>query len=134
MGIAVHTVARPEQNMLWNHEAVERLMRDVPSRCNGVCLCVGNYWLSEGEGIYDAIRRLGEKVFFVHVRSTKQGLGETPFWFDSGGPDYRRIIQALKDIDYRGDLRPEHMPRVTGENRLDIGTAWAIGYIKALLS
>ena len=133
MKIAVHTVAVPERNMLWNYEAVERLMKDVPSPYNGVTFCVGNFWNSEGDEIYDVIRRLGEKVFYIHVRSTKQELGETPFWFDSGGPDYSQIIKALRDINYRGDLRSEHMPEVVGENRTDIGTAWAIGYMKALL-
>lgn len=131
--VAVHTVAMPSRNMLWNQAAMDRLMKDVPSPYNGVTFCVGNYWNSDGERMYDIIRRLGEKVFYVHVRSTKDFLGETPFWFDSGGPDFRRIVQALKDIGYQGDIRAEHMPEVVGENRTDIGTAWAIGYMKALL-
>ena len=131
--IAIHTVALPERNMLWNYEAVEKLMKDIPSAYNGVTFCVGNFWNSEGNEIYDVIRRLAEKVFYIHVRSTNQGLGETPFWFDSGGPDYSKIIKALRDINYRGNLRSEHMPEVVGENCTDIGTAWAIGYMKALL-
>ena len=131
--VALHTVAYPARNMLWNYRAVERLMKDVPSPCNGVTFCVGNFWNSEGERMYDVIRRLAEKVFYVHLRSTQVMFGETPFWFDSGGPDFRKIAQALRDIDYRGDLRAEHMPEVVGENRTDIGTAWAIGYVKALM-
>jgi D-mannonate dehydratase len=131
--IAVHTVGRPKTNMLWDCKAVQRLMRDVPSPYNGLTFCVGNFWLSEGAEMYDAIRHLGEKIFVVHVRSTKQGLGETPFWFDSGGPDFFKMMQALRDIDYHGELVPEHMPSVVGENRSDIGTAWGIGYMKALL-
>jgi len=133
--VALHTVAHPAMNMLWNYQVVERLMKDVPSPCNGVCFCIGNYWNSEGERMYDIIRRLGEKVFYVHLRSTKQGLGETPFWFDSGGPDFRKTIQALRDIDYRGDMRAEHMPtdHYGQPGASDIGTAWAIGYMKAAL-
>ncbi len=127
--IALHTGVRD-----WSSGAIERMMRDVPSPSNGVCFCMGNVWLFEGERMYDATRRLGDKVFYVHLRSTKEGLGETPFWFDSdGGPGFRETLQALKDIDYSGDMRAEHMPEVAGENRTDIGTAWAIGYMKALL-
>ena len=131
--VALHTVARPGSNMLWDNQAVDRLMGDVPSPSNGVTFCVGNFWNSDAGRIYDIIRRRGDKVFFVHMRSTKQSLGETPFWFDSGGPDFQRIVQALREIGYRGDLRAEHMPEVVDENRSDIGTAWALGYMKALL-
>ena len=131
--VALHTVAMPSRNMLWNYQAVDRLMKDVPSPCNGITFCIGNFWNSDGERMYDVIRRLGEKVFYVHLRSTKDYLGETPFWFNSGGPDFKKIVQALRDIGYHGDLRSEHMPSVFGENRTDIGTAWAIGYMKALL-
>jgi D-mannonate dehydratase len=131
--VAAHTVARPERFILWDYGALCRLFEQVPSPYNGVCLCIGNFWLSEGEEMYDVIRRLGDRLFFVHLRSTKRGLGETPFWFDSGGPDYRKIVQALRDIDYAGDMRAEHMPEVIGQNRSDIGTAWVIGYMKAAL-
>jgi sugar phosphate isomerase/epimerase len=131
--VALHTVAMPARNMLWNYRAVERLMKDVPSPGNGVCFCVGNFWNSEGNRMYDVLRRLGEKVFYVHLRSTKVHLGETPFWFDSGGPDFAEVVRVLREINYQGDVRSEHMPEVVGENRTDIGTAWAIGYTKALL-
>jgi D-mannonate dehydratase len=125
--IALHSGSRD-----WGSGAIDRIVRDVASPYNGVCFCMGNIWLVEGERMYDVIRRLGEKVFYVHLRSTKQGLGETPFWWDSGEPDFRKTIQALRDINYRGDMRAEHMPEVVGANRSDIGTAWAIGYMKAL--
>lgn len=131
--IATHTVSRADRYILWDYKGLQRLFQEVPSPSNGVCFCIGNFWLSEGAEIYDVIRSLGERLLFVHLRSTRQGLGETPFWFDAGGPDYSRILQALKDIDYRGDMRAEHMPEVAGENRSDIGTAWAIGYMKALM-
>jgi D-mannonate dehydratase len=131
--VALHTVAMPSRNMLWDYGAVQKLIEDVPSPSNGVTFCVGNFWNSDGERIYDIIRQLGERVFYVHLRSTQDWLGETPFWFDSGGPDFAQIIRALRDIHYQGDLRSEHMPEVVGENRTDIGTAWAIGYTKALL-
>jgi sugar phosphate isomerase/epimerase len=132
--VALHPVASSGMHLVWDYQTTARLLRDVPSPSNGVCFCVGNFWLAEGEGIYDVIRRLGDKILDVHVRSTRQGLGETPFWLDdSAGPDYRRIMKALRDIDYRGGLMPEHMPKVAGEDRAEISTAWTIGYVKAML-
>jgi D-mannonate dehydratase len=131
--VAVHTVAMPARNMLWNTAAVERLMADVPSPNNGVTFCVGNFWNSDGERLYDIIRRFGDKIFYVHTRSTHIAWGEAPYWFDKGGPDMPKVFRALHDIGYQGDVRSEHMPEVTGENRTDIGTAWSIGYSKAVL-
>lgn len=94
---------------------------------------MGHFWNSDGGRLYDVIPRLGEKAFCVRTRSTKVWLGETPFWFDSGGPEFPRVFRALRDIGYQGDVRSEHMPKVTGENRTAIGTAWSIGYSKAVL-
>jgi mannonate dehydratase len=131
--VALHTVAMPSRNLLWNHAAVERLFHDVPSAHNGLTLCVGNYWNADGERMYDILRGLGEKLLYVHLRSTKAAWGETPYWFDSGEPDFKRVFQILREVDFQGDLRSEHMPEVTGENRTDIGTAWAIAYSKAMM-
>jgi D-mannonate dehydratase len=129
---AARTADRPLRDLVHDYETVSKLMHEAPSPSNGVCFCVGNFWLSAGEGIYDVIRALDEKIFHVHIRSTIQGQGETPFWLDSGGPDISKIVQALRDIDYSGELAPEHLPEVAGENRAETGTAWVIGYMKAL--
>lgn len=131
--VALHTVAMPSRNLLWNYAAVKRLFAEAPSPSNGVTFCVGNFWNSDGARMYDIVRELGDRLFYVHTRSTKEFLGETPFWFDSGGPDFKLFFDALRAIDYQGDVRSEHMPEVVGENRTDIGTAWSIGYTKALL-
>lgn len=131
--VALHPVAMPARNMLWNLAAVERLFIDIPSANNGLTFCVGNLWNSDGERIYDALRRLKDRLFYVHTRSTKAATGEAPFWFDEGEPDFARLIHILREIDYSGDLRSEHTPRVVGENRTDIGTAWSLGYLRALI-
>lgn len=129
--VALHMGGR-----LWSYEGLRRLMDDVPSPCNGVTLCIGNLWSTEGEGTYDAIRHLREKVFFIHLRSVMRVPGETRLawvWFDGGEPDIRKTVQALRDIGYQGDMMPEHLPDVVGGNREDIQAAWAMGYMKALL-
>jgi len=129
--IALHTGA-----WTWSYEALIRLMREVPSPCNGVTFCTGASWPSEGEGIYDMIPRLGDKVFHVHLRNVKITPGEPrglEVWFGSGEPDLSRVVKALREISYQGDLMAEHLPGAVGENRYDIRTAYAIGYMKAVL-
>ena len=67
-------------------------------------------------------------------QATQQEDGPTALdRFFAGYEESRRIFDALRAIDYQGDVRSEHMPEVVGENRTDIGTAWSIGYTKALL-
>ena len=119
----------------WRSGALQGIMRDVPSPNHGLCFCLGNIWWHEGERMYEVLRSVRDKVHYVHLRSTKQGQGETPFWFDnSDGPDFRKTIKILKDIGYRGDMLAEHLPTEHYEQpRADAGIAWAVGYIKALL-
>jgi sugar phosphate isomerase/epimerase len=129
--VALHT-----GGALGTSQALDRLMREVPSPYNGVCFCTGNSWRSEGEGIYDMIRRLGEKVFHVHLRNVRIVPGDphdAQVWFGSGQPDLRKVVQALRDIDYSGDLHAEHLPGVVGERDEEIRTAFAIGYMSVPL-
>jgi D-mannonate dehydratase len=124
----------PAHSILNGASAYRRLFDAVPSAANGLCFCVGNAWVSDGDRIFNVIRELGPRILYVHTRSTKLYWGESPFWWDNKeGPDMRRVFQTLAEVGYQGDLRAEHMPEVPGENRTDIGTGWAIGYMKALL-
>lgn len=124
----------PAHNVLTAASGFRRLFAAVPSANNGLTFCVGNAWFSEGERIFNVIREFAPRIFYVHTRSTHLYWGEQPFWWDeAGGPDLKLVFELLKQVGYTGDLRAEHMPEVPGENRTDIGTGWAIGYMKALL-
>ena len=39
-------------------------------------------------------------------------------------------IRALKEIDYQGQIYPEHFPSIAGDHAA--GLAWTLGYIRAL--
>jgi sugar phosphate isomerase/epimerase len=129
--IALHTGGD-----LWTSQGLARLVREFPSPCNGVCLCTGNSWRFEGEGIYDMIRRLGDRILHVHLRGVKIVPGdprEQWVWFGSGEPDLTKVVKALRDIDYRGELHAEHLPGVVGERDEEIRTAFAVGYMRAVM-
>lgn len=123
----------PAATMLTGAAGYRKLFEAVPSANNGLCFCVGNAWVSDGERIYDVIQEFADRIFYVHMRSTRMGWGEHPFWWDDPqGPDIRRIWKLLKDNGYQGDVRAEHLPEVYGDAHSAVGTAWAIGYMKAL--
>jgi D-mannonate dehydratase len=128
--IATHT-----SGGLRTYAALNRLMQDVPSANNGLCYCTGNIWHGEGEKMYDIPRQLSSKIFFMHIRNVRTGLGEKEFYFDQGDIDFPRLVGVLKKIGHRGYLRSEHLPTDHyGQPRAsDVSTAWAVGYMKALL-
>jgi sugar phosphate isomerase/epimerase len=135
---ALHPVAetetRKEHALVHDFDTINKLMEAVPSPSNGVCLCIGNLWLSAGDDIYDQIRALGDKLALVHVRATRRGLGEAEFFLnDPLAPDFAQVLKALRDINYQGDLTPEHLPRLEWQNKEDVATAWTIGYVQAMM-
>ncbi|HHX66188.1 MAG TPA: TIM barrel protein [Chloroflexi bacterium] len=121
-------------------KVLKRLMEDVPSPLNGVCLCSGNSWHGDGEAMYDTMRELAGKIFFVHVRNVKTGEGEKEYWLEQGDVDLPRFIKVLKEMGYDGYVRSEHLPtdmyrthepEVAGVS--DIGTAYSVGYLRAYM-
>ena len=120
-------------------ENFQRLVDIVPSPMNGITLCQGNFTLMTND-LPDAIRKFGRqnKIFFVHfrdVRGTPEKFEET--WHDEGKTDMLACMQAYKDINFDGVLRPDHVPTVEGDSNENAGYSsfgrlYAIGYIRGL--
>jgi len=124
-------------------EALKRVTQIYPSRHNGLTFCQGSI-ASQGPDvdIPAAIRWFGERglIHFVHfrdVRGTPTSFVEA--WHDDGQNDMYAAMRAYYEVGYRGPIRPDHVPTVTGfeENRFpgynDLGALFAIGYIKGLM-
>jgi D-mannonate dehydratase len=132
--LATHFSGHTGRSVLAGAAGYRKLFDAVPSAANGLTFCVGNVWVSDGERMYDVMREFASRVFFVHMRSTKISWGESPYWWDiPDGPDIRTIFQVLKEIGYEGTVSSEHMPEIPGENRIEIGSAWANGYMRGVL-
>jgi mannonate dehydratase len=120
-------------------ENFQRLVDIVPSPMNGITLCQGNFTLMTDD-LPGAIRSFGKqgKIFFVHfrdVRGTPEKFEET--WHDEGKTDMLACLQAYKDINFEGVLRPDHVPTVEGDSNENAGYSsfgrlYAIGYIRGL--
>lgn len=124
-------------------DALKRVTEIFPSPSNGLCFCQGSI-ASQGEDVDvpAAIRYFGERgnIHFVHfrdVRGTPRNFVEA--WHDDGHTDMHAAMQAYFDIGFRGPIRPDHVPTITGyeENTHpgynDLGTLFAFGYIKGLM-
>ncbi len=120
-------------------ENYQRLLDLVPSECNGITLCQGNFTLMT-EDLPSVIRHFGRqnKIFFVHfrdVRGTVQRFVET--WHDEGQTDLVACMEAYKEVGFDGPVRPDHVPTVDGDSNEHpgysaYGRLYALGYIKGL--
>ncbi len=120
-------------------ENFQRLLDIVPSPMNGITFCQGNFALMTND-LPGAIRKFGAqgKLFFVHmrdVRGTPEKFEET--WHDDGQTDMLACMQAYRDINFEGVLRPDHVPTVEGDSNDNAGYSafgrlYAIGYLRGL--
>lgn len=124
-------------------ESLKRVTQIYPSTNNGLTFCQGSI-ASQGTNvdIPAAIRWFGERglIHFVHfrdVRGTPQNFVES--WHDDGQNDMYEAMKAYYEVGFRGPIRPDHVPTITGyeENRYpgynDLGALFAFGYIKGLM-
>ena len=117
----------------------QRLIDMIPSPVNGITMCQGNFTLMTDD-LPAAIRKFGKqnKIFFVHFRDVignKDKFEES--WHDAGKTDMTACMQAYKDINFNGVLRPDHVPTVAGDSNENAGYSafgrlYAIGYIRGL--
>jgi len=120
-------------------ENYQRLLDIVPSPMNGITMCQGNFTLMTDD-LPGVIRHFGKqnKIFFIHfrdVRGTPEKFEET--WHDEGKTDMLACMQAYRDINFDGVLRPDHVPTVEGDSNENAGYSsfgrlYAIGYIRGL--
>ena len=141
--ISTHTF-HVSDRLIWNRESFASLMAATDSPAHGLTFCQGKSQMA-GDSLPDTIRHFGDKVFMVHVRdiatqpegpSTPEveqrlaDLGYLEVPFGKGEVDMVGTIHALKEIDYKGQIYPEHFPAIAGDHAA--GLAWTVGYIRAL--
>ncbi|MEH6306767.1 mannonate dehydratase [Olivibacter sp. CPCC 100613] len=125
-------------------ESFDRMLNIMPSDCNGITLCQGNFSLM-GTDIPSLIRRWGKagKIHFVHFRNVKELSGEIPStkftetFHDEGDIDMYQAMKAYYEVGFKGPIRPDHVPTMAGEENtfpgyMTLGNLFAIGYIRAL--
>jgi len=133
----VARVVRVPRCIFSSFAGYERALAIADSPNVGVCLCTG-CWLEGGERMgatlleaVDAFGRQG-KLFHVHFRNVSAPLPHfVETYVDAGYMDMYAVIRALRRVEYRGGVAPEHTPEMVGQRR--VGTAYTCGYVKALI-
>eukprot|EP01114_Cavostelium_apophysatum_P001394 TRINITY_DN11200_c0_g1_i1.p1 TRINITY_DN11200_c0_g1~~TRINITY_DN11200_c0_g1_i1.p1 ORF type:complete len:356 (+),score=57.93 TRINITY_DN11200_c0_g1_i1:99-1166(+) len=114
-------------------EHFDRLLQIYPSKHNGITFCQGTF--SEmGVNIPATIRHFGDKIHFAHFRDvigTKDHFVET--FQDEGQTDMLEAMRSYRDIGFKGPIRPDHVPLLSGEQGHVVGEK-AKGYFSGKAS
>ena len=104
----------------------------------GMEFCCG-CWLEGGAGfgdIFDGIRTFAaeDRILIVHFRNVTAPLPAfTETFLDNGYADMYAIMKTFVQAGYRGTMILDHSPKFAGEYAKGGGTAYALGYMRALM-
>lgn len=129
---------RQTPRLIYRPEEYQKLIDLYPSRHNGLELCIGTLSeMADGGDIYEWVARYAaqDRIVYVHLRNVQ---GKAPRYresfIDDGDVDVLRMLRVLRDNGFEGVIIPDHAPQMSCDAPWEAGMAFALGYIKALLS
>ena len=105
--------------IITNLPNIQRMMKMVDNRHNGVTFCSGSYGTNPDNDLPGMIRALKGRVHFAHVRNLQHNypgdFEEAAHLSADGSFDMYEIMKALYDIGFDGPIRPDHGRMIWGE-------------------
>jgi mannonate dehydratase len=94
-------------------DAVE-LLNAAPSPANGLCFCTGSYGVRPDNDLAGMVQRLGDHIYFLHLRNTKRDADGNFYEADhlDGDTDMyavvKEIVKTMKRRSVSIPMRPDH--------------------------
>lgn len=105
--------------IITNAAALDRLTSLVDDPHNGVTFCTGSLGAAPDNDLPAMIRRLGNRVHFMHCRNVQRTgtrqFHEAPHPSEFGDVDMLAVMRALRDVGFAGPMRPDHGRMIWGE-------------------
>lgn len=128
---------RGTARLVYQPKYYQKLLDIKPSQSNGMEFCIGSLAeMTEGD-IYEVIDHYSKqgKIGYIHFRNVR---GKVPHYeevfVDEGDVDMIRALRILKKNNYDGVLIPDHTPQMSCDAPWHAGMAFALGYMKAVIT
>lgn len=132
------SLVRGVPRIITSMDALERALSLSASPAHGLCFCQGNVRLMTSD-VESAISKYAERSYYVHFRDVAGTASDFVETFHNGGPsDMPALLSAWVAAGYRGVMRPDHVPILTGDESdrpgyTTRGRLHALGYVQGLL-